>query len=586
MRRFWLGALVLLAVLPLSAGDRPQKKLLEYGWDVPYPDYVRANIAKMEEKPFDGLVFRLKNYHFLFDRKAWTAADLQPQMDDLKATQWRRFTDNFLTLYSANDAKVSWFDDAQWTTIESNMRLLAEAARVGRCVGICFDAEPYGANPWVYDAKTGKSFWETEQAARRRGAQFIGALQAVMPDVKLLTFFQLSLFGHLCDIDDPVRRAAALAGQSYALLPAFLNGMLEVAAPNVRIIDGNENSYYYTAEIDYLRAYHLMKQRALTMVTADNRSRYVAQVQAGVALYVDQVFALRGDTKVLANYLEPAERARFFEHNVYWALRTTDEYVWLYSEKMNWWKNELPADLEQAVVSAREKVAAGKPLGFDLQETIKRAQQRQKEQVAARLIRRSASIVARANQPAPVIDGKLDDPLWAAVKPLEPFVPTAESSTEKPATTTAQVTWDPQHLYVAFRCAEPQVKQLKAVGSRKDDPVWEGDSVELFCSTGPGEKDYRHFILGPHGVQWDGASGEETDDVTWNGDWLGKAAIGAGEWTAELAIPWQLLGGAPKPGDRRRANLCRQRTPKSELSCWSATVRGFIEPELFGTWSF
>jgi hypothetical protein len=56
----------------------------------------------------------------------------------------------------------------------------------------------------------------------------------------------------------------------------------------------------------------------------------------------------------------------WFEHNTYWALYTTNEYVWRYSERMNWWKDQTPPGLEAAIVSAREKIAVGKPLGFDI----------------------------------------------------------------------------------------------------------------------------------------------------------------------------------------------------------------------------
>ena len=58
MRKMLWG--VLLVASLAAAQDRPAKKLLEYGWDVPYPDYLRAHIKDMEKKPFDGLLFRLK----------------------------------------------------------------------------------------------------------------------------------------------------------------------------------------------------------------------------------------------------------------------------------------------------------------------------------------------------------------------------------------------------------------------------------------------------------------------------------------------------------------------------------------------
>jgi hypothetical protein len=37
---------------------------------------------------------------------------------------------------------------------------------------------------------------------------------------------------------------------------------------------------------------------------------------------------------------------------------------------MNWWKDQTPPGLEAAIVSARQKSAEGKPLGFDIEPLI------------------------------------------------------------------------------------------------------------------------------------------------------------------------------------------------------------------------
>ena len=73
--------IVLLAawfVVPLAAVHaqspmpaRPAKKLIEYGWDVPYPDQVRKEIRAMERRPFDGIIFRLREWNHAFDPRPW-----------------------------------------------------------------------------------------------------------------------------------------------------------------------------------------------------------------------------------------------------------------------------------------------------------------------------------------------------------------------------------------------------------------------------------------------------------------------------------------------------------------------------------
>ncbi len=77
--------------------------------------------------------------------------------------------------------------------------------------------------------------------------------------------------------------------------------------------------------------------------------------------------------------MTPEDRSKWFEHNTYWALYTTDEFVWCYSERMNWWKNETPPGLESAIVNARQKITEGKPLGFEIVPLIEAAKKKQKQ---------------------------------------------------------------------------------------------------------------------------------------------------------------------------------------------------------------
>jgi len=355
-----------------SAPERPVKKLIEYGWDVPYPDQVRKDIRNMEKKPFDGIIFRLREWNHAFDPRLWDEAKLKPQLDDLAAIEWKTFTDNFLCLYAANNWKMDWFDDEQWKSIAANLRLSARAAKIGRCAGIVFDPEPYGDDPWAYPGKyKDRSFAEVEAQVHKRGAQFMTAIQSEMPEVRLLTFFHQSRFSSLLDIPDLQKRQLELSKAKWGLLSAFWNGALEAAAPGVRIIDGYEHCYYLTRREQFFSGYHMLKQRTLTLVPPELRTKHAVNFQAGMALYVDQLLALRQPPEeFLSTYLTPQERLRLFEHHVYYALTASDEYVWCYSERMDWWHHEIPDGAEAAIRSARKKLADGQPLGFDITDFI------------------------------------------------------------------------------------------------------------------------------------------------------------------------------------------------------------------------
>jgi hypothetical protein len=371
----------------LLAQSRPKKKIVEYGWDVPYPDFVRDHIRDMEKRPFEGIIFRTNEFNHAFDARPWNRSDLQPQLDTLAQIKWQRFTDNFLTLYAANKSNMDWFNDDQWKTITENMKLFSLVVHTGNCVGVCFDPEPYGENPWVYPGPyKDKSFAEVSDQVRRRGQQFMAALQEHTPQLRVLSFFLMALFPHVVDEPDPNVRTQKLQKNSYALLPAFVVGMLEGAAPGTILIDGNESAYYHESPLEFYKDYHLMRQRAQTLVPESLRPKYNTNVQAGMALYIDQALAKR-TTPTTSEYLSPEQQFRLFEHNVYYALTTTDEYVWCYSERMSWWlpsekagdNRGLPPGVEEALRAARGKYDEGKPLGYDIADMIKAAHEKRRE---------------------------------------------------------------------------------------------------------------------------------------------------------------------------------------------------------------
>ena len=88
----------------------------------------------------------------------------------------------------------------------------------------------------------------------------MSAFEKAMPGSKILTFFHVSLYDRFADLPE-TERTERLERESWGLMPDFFVGMLEVASPKARFIDGNENAYYYTSREQYFRAYHAIRQR-------------------------------------------------------------------------------------------------------------------------------------------------------------------------------------------------------------------------------------------------------------------------------------------------------------------------------------
>ena len=102
----------------------------------------------------------------------------------------------------------------------------------------------------------------------------------------------------------------------------------------------------------------------LPLLSEENHDIFMSdQCQIGVALYMDYVL-----TKHPFHKMELSEENRnaWWTHNVYYALASTDEYVWCYSEKMNWWKSSVFSGGREGILSATEKYYNGLPLGYEL----------------------------------------------------------------------------------------------------------------------------------------------------------------------------------------------------------------------------
>ena len=582
---------------PASEGRRRKKLIRASGYN--YPDLIRREIRNMEKLPFDGLMIKLhdwRNSMSVFRPEPYDESRIAQDFEDLRRVEWKRFTDNFIRMITAKreHPRQDWFDDTHWDAIVHNVRVVAKAARVGRRVDVCFDAEAYGPNPWAYQEaarKLSKTFGEYEAMVRKRGAQFVQAIESELPNPKILTYVLLGQLRGVPPWQSLGERERSLSRDAYGLLPAFLNGMLDAAGAGVTIIDGNEGAYYYSSSEEFLDAYHCMTQRAMRFVDPAHAAKYRAQVRAGQAVYLNECLGLR-ERRILARYLDAAERRLLLEHNTYWALHTTDEVAWLYDEKVDWWTGRgLPDGAVEAVRSARLKIEHNEPLGFDLTPVIARAKAAFSRDMNEGMVQRSATITELpAGVKAPEIDGRLDDPVWQQATALAPFVPPALAANALSVTTRARVTYDRELLYISVDCQEPVPARMRVLGDGRDHKdLWRGDDVEVFIASSATGLPYRHFMVNPGGGYWDSLKGGEglPEDMTYDPEWRKGAHVGTDSWSVEMAIPWAALDmGVPDGKTSLRANICRSRTQNGERSMWSPSRKSFVEPARFGVWRF
>lgn len=356
------------AAPPVPAPTPVARKLIEFGWDRPTPDVMRAHLATLETLPFDGIVARLHAGFSVFRHAVIPDASFAADQVDIQSARSARLTDNLVLMWATSDAGWNWFSDADWSAAEQNIRQFARTAALGGFKGIYFDTEPYGPNPWHYagqPAAPGKTFEAMQAQARARGAQFMRIVQAELPGATIFTSWgPTSVMLQLGAPDDPLARQAFLERSAYGLLPAFFEGVLSVAAAS-QVVDGNEGSYYHLAASDFRARIDSLRAAPGLGTDAPTRAAYAARYQYSNAVYVDWLVNLGNAPRQFGYWLDSApDRLALLQHHVYHALRATDQYVWIRSELMNWFTGDIPAGVMQAVRDARAKAESGTDLGY------------------------------------------------------------------------------------------------------------------------------------------------------------------------------------------------------------------------------
>jgi len=356
-----IGHFVLATLFAAPATAAAQKKLIEFGWDEPDPTFMREHAAEMERSPFDGCVFHIdakkpgsSKSRFTWEAwgtRAFTEEELRPEVNVLRAIKFKRFTQNFLRLNTA-PAKLDWFDE--YSAVLTNCLLAAWVVRESKCKGLLFDIEQYEGQLFDYrkqkDSK-GKGWERYAAQVRQRGREVMQAFQKGCPD---LTVFLA--FGYSLPWNESSAGKGSLADCHYGLLAPFLDGMVEAAKGQTRLIDGNENSYGYKTPERFTNSWRAMKQELLPIV--NDPQKYQRFFSFSFGLWLDKDWRKVGwdETDFSRNYFSPEA----FESSVRQALALADEYVWIYSETPRWWSKEgKPIKLPEAYEAALRRARPG-----------------------------------------------------------------------------------------------------------------------------------------------------------------------------------------------------------------------------------
>jgi hypothetical protein len=378
-----VAAIVGCSFQPNSGANPPSatvtKKLIEFGWDKPLP--AQLSTAQLEQSTFDGVMFRSSAGDRVIIPEVLPKQDFDDDIAALKKITSSKLK-NSLYIINVNADRWDWFDDTTWASAEQNLAQMARVAKEGGLRGLMFDPEVYDFDLWAYASQPQKgkySFAQFETQMRKRGAQTMRAWEGVYPGITVLSLFLFSAFEAEPGATYEQAHAGLEQDGSLGLYAAFLEGMLEAMTDKAVLIDGYEYAYYHLKPEDFDRGRKTALEDAQVFVRPDLRQKFTAQVKFANAVYVDGVMNLHDSARFFGYYLQSDdERRGLLAHNVYHSLRTADEFVWVYSEKVDWWKRTVGTTtsfdaLEATVKRAQLEANDGKPLSDDPATAVTRA---------------------------------------------------------------------------------------------------------------------------------------------------------------------------------------------------------------------
>jgi hypothetical protein len=188
----------------------------------------------------------------------------------------------------------------------------------------------------------------------------------------------------------------------------------------------------------------------------------------------------------------------------------------------------------------------------------------------------------------PIVDGVLDDAVWASAAVIDDFVQQepdeGAAATER---TEVRILYDLQTLYLGVRAYDSSPADVTATEMRRDsNRILDEDNFQIILDTFMDSRSAYMFVTTPLGAQLDqqvsnegegsrggGASSNVNKD--WDGVWSVSARRDDQGWIAEIAIPMVTLRFPESSTQSWGINLMRNIGRKNEQAFWAPIPRAY-----------
>ncbi len=141
----------------------------------------------------------------------------------------------------------------------------------------------------------------------------------------------------------------------------------------------------------------------------------------------------------------------------------------------------------------------------------------------------------------PVIDGVLDDPVWALASNETGFLTwRPDFGKEMAEKTIVYYAYDHENLYFAFRCYDREPSKIKASVSARDS-ITADDWICLNLDTFNDQQSLYAFYVNPLGIQADSRFEEGQEDYSVDVVWYSAGRIDNEGYTIEVKIPFKSI---------------------------------------------
>ena len=184
----------------------------------------------------------------------------------------------------------------------------------------------------------------------------------------------------------------------------------------------------------------------------------------------------------------------------------------------------------------------------------------------------------------PVIDGRLDDPVWAGAAVVDDFHQSRPVLGEEPSERTEiYLLYDDDALYIGGRFWDSEPNRI-AVGTlrhRAQQPLRDEDRLAVVLSPYNDRRSGYKFEINANGVKYDAIYQNVSDDLpVWDTIWDVESSIDSEGWATEIAIPFKSISFDPDI-DTWAINFSRAVRRKSEEISWVSRNRTY-NPSIVG----